>query len=61
MLISFYNMSAGRIYKEYLEIGMECLKRKIERKNLTHNKELGPGSLIALKSDCTTIPYISLH
>lgn len=28
---------------------MECLKRKNERKNLTHNKELGSGSLTALK------------
>lgn len=58
MLIDFCNLSAGRNSKECSEIGMECLKRKTERKNLTHTKEVGSGSLTALKNG---LHYNSIH
>jgi len=39
------------------------LKRKTGRKNLIHDKErnLGPGTSSALKTDCTSIPYNPLY
>lgn len=60
MLINFYNMSAGRILvtRNFGEwYGM--WKRKTGRKNLIRKKErnLGPGTSTALKTDCTSFPY----